>query len=432
MSIPTDNTPPSAVPSIVDTLDPDLAMAYRSGNPTIMNAVAAGMTTTAMVVNEIIRMGGALNGLPPGVQALVNERKAAMDEQAAAENARLAKLAAATVGAGLMATNIPAEAGDGSAAAEKTAYEARVMQTYAEKGNTGDYWRNDFIQLLRSDPAMADKVLGAEEKKAQDQKQQMTEFLSVDAAAARMEAFLLANKDDQELMKHLNSPEADLLCFREGAAWLEKNSDKYYDYQLRFSDLQQARLLEDLKQQGYAGDAAKHPAIVLMEKREEIIRQMREEQDPTKKEELAKQYADFRDQNKQFFELTEKGDLSKAAALAVDMDKSGQKLYAQAAASANGPDVAAVEMQRQQANTQQVTVDTQVAKAELRAPMQADEYAEDTSARKPSIAASNLGSGPDSKLAQLGALPEAANDPKAPAVEPERPRVASLSQGMGA
>lgn len=98
--------PPAVIPSIVDTLDPDLAMAYRSGNAMVIQAVNSGMTTSGMIVNELIRTGASMAGMPPGVQSLVTDRRKEMEEQAEAERARLAKLAAAVVGMGMMATNI--------------------------------------------------------------------------------------------------------------------------------------------------------------------------------------------------------------------------------------------------------------------------------------------------------------------------------------
>ncbi len=114
--------PPTVIPSVVDTLDPDLAAAYRAGNPTIIQAVNAGMTTNAMIVNEVIRMGGGMSGLPPAIQSMVTERQKEMAEQAEAENARLKALAAGVVGMALMGSNI-AKGGEyyGDAPTNKTA-----------------------------------------------------------------------------------------------------------------------------------------------------------------------------------------------------------------------------------------------------------------------------------------------------------------------
>lgn len=96
---------PEKIPSIVDTLDPDLAAAYRSGNAMVIQAVNSGMTTSQMIVNEIIRSGGSIAGLPPGVQTLVTERRKELDAQAEAENERLRKLAAAGATLFAMGTN---------------------------------------------------------------------------------------------------------------------------------------------------------------------------------------------------------------------------------------------------------------------------------------------------------------------------------------
>lgn len=108
---PVANVPPTAVPTIVDSLEPELAAAYRAGHPAVMQAVAAGATTTQMVVNDMIRQG-MTTGMPPGVQQLIDQRKKELDDQSAAENERLRKLAAGVAGLGLMAASIPAEAGD--------------------------------------------------------------------------------------------------------------------------------------------------------------------------------------------------------------------------------------------------------------------------------------------------------------------------------
>ena len=109
---PSASGPPTVIPSIVDTLEPDLAAAYRGGNAAVIQAVAGGATTTQQVVNDMIRMG-VTTGLPPGVQELVSARLEETRKQAAAESGQLGKLAAEVIGIGLMAT--------GAAAAEQGA-----------------------------------------------------------------------------------------------------------------------------------------------------------------------------------------------------------------------------------------------------------------------------------------------------------------------
>jgi len=92
--------------AIVDRLDPDLAAAYRSGNSAIIQAVNNGMTTSEMIVKELIRTGVSMVGLPPGVQILVNERQKEMDAQREAENARLKALGAGVFAAAMSGSNI--------------------------------------------------------------------------------------------------------------------------------------------------------------------------------------------------------------------------------------------------------------------------------------------------------------------------------------
>lgn len=447
MSIPTDNTPPSAVPSIVDTLDPDLAAAYRSGNPTIMNAVAAGMTTTAMVVNEIIRMGGALNGLPPGVQALVNERKAAMDEQAAAENARLAKLAAAAVGAGLMATNIPQGAEGGmyygeSRSAQAPAYSATNPPTTEQFSQMSEVekaaWRTSVLATTDKNWAEA----------SQDARTQTVAIAQQDAAdsqgkvsSAQIELTNAMLHDDRlgsSIPERQKSMKAVLQSVDE---WKNANPDKspqeYADHLLCTKhDLNTAQVayavqLLAIKQSSTHAEQAVEQGVVAAQAEE--------------RRDHAASLAGVKNTVANTQAVTNKltaGQTAIASSPYLTPEVKQQVVQAGVesnAAMKEGVGSAAPEIMT--AGTANLaagaTVDTQVAKANFEEKIKveaamSDEYPEDSAPRKPSIAASNLGNGPDSKLAQLGALPEAANDPKAPAVEPERPRVASLSQGMGA
>lgn len=98
-----------SVTSVVNSLEPELAAAFRSGNPSVIQAVLGGATTTQMVVNDLIRTGSSLTGLPPGVQQLVDQRVKEIQEKQAAENDALKKLVAGTLGVAVMAST--AEAG---------------------------------------------------------------------------------------------------------------------------------------------------------------------------------------------------------------------------------------------------------------------------------------------------------------------------------
>ena len=50
-----------SITSVVNSLEPELAAAFRSGSPSVIQAVLGGATTTQMVVNDLIRTGSGGN-----------------------------------------------------------------------------------------------------------------------------------------------------------------------------------------------------------------------------------------------------------------------------------------------------------------------------------------------------------------------------------
>lgn len=106
-----------AAEAISGMLDPDLQAAILQGNSAIIQAVAAGATTNDQIAQRLISMG-MTTGLPPGVQAMVNEQQdkiaqARKDEELSAE--RRAAALAAMVGGAMMGTLVADSSGNSSA-----------------------------------------------------------------------------------------------------------------------------------------------------------------------------------------------------------------------------------------------------------------------------------------------------------------------------
>lgn len=127
-----------SVTSVVNSLEPELAAAFRSGNPSVIQAVLGGATTTQMVVNDLIRTGSSLTGLPPGVQQLVDQRVKEIQEKQAAENDALKKLVAGTLGVAVMASTAEAGMYYGGEGSQKVDYSKSVNEMNAAERSA--YW----------------------------------------------------------------------------------------------------------------------------------------------------------------------------------------------------------------------------------------------------------------------------------------------------
>lgn len=406
--------PPTVIPPVVATLDPDLANAYLAGVPGVVQAVANGMTTNAMIVNDLIRTGASMAGMPSAIVQMVSERQKEID----AQRERVGKLVASAVGLGLMAASIPAAAEDAATSSSATAdrdmwrnvSSAELAQmSYAQWSGLTEGQKKGLIDetVDRADGAMT-KAGGClrevVDKITADSKEKN---LSTDATNDRIRNILTAVTqpwNDQGL--DLKTPE--------GRAGAQANIDK-----LPPEDRQLAQEALSAYTSVSHADAARTDASTAARP---------ETDDRSKHANVTSAHGHIAKVEQNVVSLHAAPDVSTAAPIAADTDR--EKL--EGARLANDGEQQRLNAARLAEQSAGATVDTQVAKAELQTARPDDYGNEDTAPRKPSIVASNLGNGPDSRLAQLGAPAEAANDPKAPVAEPERPRVASLSQGMGA
>lgn len=435
--------PPTVIPPVVATLDPDLANAYLAGVSGVVQAVANGMTTNAMIVNDLIRTGASMAGMPSAIVQMVSERQKEIDAQREAENERVRKLAAGVLGAAMVATN--ANAGmyyGGEGEAKGSSYSATNPPSSAEFSQMNEAekaaWRTSVLATTEKD------WIGA----SQDARTQTVAIAQQDAADSRSKVSRtqveLTNAmlhDDQlgdSIPERQKSMKAVLKSVDE---WKDANPGKspqeYADHLLCTQhDLNAAQMayavqLLAIKQGSTQAELAVAQGVLTGQAEERGDHQA--------------SLAGVKNTVANTQAATDSLNAGRTAmASSPYLTPQVEQQVVRAGVESNtamkdGVNSAAPEiMVAGTANLAAgATVDTQVAKANFEEKIKveaamSDEYASDTPARKPSIAASNLGNGPDSRLAELGARPEAANDPKAPAAEQERPRVASLSQGMGA
>ncbi len=428
--------PPTVIPPVVATLDPDLANAYLAGVPGVVQAVANGMTTNAMIVNDLIRTGASMAGMPSAIVQMVSERQKEIDAQREVENERVRKLAAGVLGAAMVATNANAGMYYGGEApsrdyvtnppssaefslmndAEKALWRAGVLAI------TADRWAN-----LSTEQRNQTTTLAVQDAQETGQKVGLT--MGQLLARARDDAELGADGIERlKALKAVNKNVDDWLASNPG-----KTVQDYAEYlactNTGLSDAQKRYAVEAFGIKDASSDAERARAA----------------SEPAMNAAATGQIAEQLASTQEIVGATQKS-TEKLAAIAVAQETPGLNGSVPVAPAATTAVVegdnammggrASSSEQIRAAGTDNLaagaTVDTQVAKAELQTARPDDYGNEDTAPRKPSIVASNLGNGPDSKLAQLGAPAEAANDPKAPVAEPERPRVASLSQGMGA
>lgn len=420
--------PPTIIPSVVDTLDPDLAAAYRSGNPTIIQAVNAGMTTNAMIINEVIRMGGGMTGLPPAVQAMVAERQKEMAEQAAAENARLAKLAAGVIGLGLMATNIAQGGeyygGEGTASRnyftsppssqEFASWDSAQRLAYYDQRQamTLDQW--DAIgtgarqEHHTRDVEHGDSEMNANVERMQDLYREMKANLTPEQMQV-----VYGVVENLPVGTDVGSPEGRRLMQEQAAKLSRENPSIPTHYFERYAEYQEAVLDgAAIASAGYAGQAANQAGNVSTSH--------------TAQQTAAAIAAEL-ERKKLAKTLDQRTDLDRQvdSIMAAAGDKGGAKPFdTKGEIRAAGVD----------SLESRAKADGTVAKAEKRADLADGGGLEEETPQVASAAPRlTINAQP---LAAAGQLqPEgvvAANDPKGPEPEQQRPRVATPSQGMGA
>lgn len=434
--------PPTVIPPVVATLDPDLANAYLAGVPGVVQAVANGMTTNAMIVNDLIRTGASMAGMPSAIVQMVSDRQKEIDAQREAENERVRKLAASAVGLGLMAT--AAQGGmyyGGEGEAKGSSYSASNPPTSAQFALLSEAERSAYLNSV-----MAETLSQWSSHPPEVRQQHLTNSM------LNAEDTMKRGRDEvvriESEMRAKGLSEAEMAKVRSVYADVDTNSPAgQQTIKDRIRDLYQT----DPALVGYAQEMVAAVTMTFAGG---------DGYNTAYGGKGADANGNLKDSKEAFdksVSTVENGTAAAANALCMNPDdyrtraaistaadvnatQADAALQSMAAQAAPTPSAEATVNQTVSANlVAGATVDTQVAKANFEEKIKveaamSDEYASDTPARKPSIAASNLGNGPDSRLAELGARPEAANDPKAPEsiAEPERPRVASLSQGMGA
>lgn len=408
--------PPEHVPSVVDTLDPDLAAAYRSGNAAVIQAVQSGMTTNALIVNELIRTGASMSGMPPAVQALVNERRQQMDEEEAAKQARMAKALAAVVGAGILASNIP-QGG--------MYYGGEGTQANPDR----DMWRNvssaelalmSYAQWSSLTETQKQGLMAETTDRAQDLKDKAGKALFgiIETVRADSEAKGLTAEQNTErtrdilgaITQTVNQDGLDLKT-PEGLAAARANI-------ARLKPEDQALALKALDAyaavfQGQAAEdkmtAARHPGATDRQ-----------------------QYGLTTDANGNIAIGTQHIEQAQTPAelrAAYGQSQIGMRAAADTADAAPADTVAGAKLAGADNLAARATVDSGAAKADAKVLTQADGYDEAPTTAAPRL---TINAQP---LAAAGMLqPEgvvAANDPQAPDPEQQRPRAASPAQGMG-
>lgn len=439
--------PPTNIPAVVATLDPDLAAAYNAGNSTIIQAVNAGMTTSAMIVGEIIRMGGSLAGLPPAVQTLVTERQKEMTQEADAANARLKALAAGVIGLGVMASNIPAESsmyygGEGMTRTEKSS-------PYGEFGS----WAEWSKAVSREMEDVSQRAASRAEISDTTWRQGMTHDERVVSAGATVTDSKQVLKRlgeerkqlDTELASDKYSPEDRQLIEKMTATGGSAEAGGLYTEQGRANARKQIEAmpdhLRDIATRMYANAASSLDQLRGL-KHGIDGKEVTVTGSPDGKPSLTE--AD-RETQRQADILRERARLNPSLACA-----NSERLHPDFAKDKTTLDAASASDRAMQQSagsksvtTQQVGAEVQDVRAKVDGavvaasakPQADDDYGADAATPKMASAAPRLSINAQS-LAAAGMLqPEggvAANDPQKPAPEAERPRVAKPSQGMSA
>lgn len=193
-----------AVDAIVARLDPDMAQAFASGNPAIIQAVRNGAYTTDMLVNELIRNGSdGQSNLPPGIVEMVNKRQQEIKDTREDSYNPVTALAAALAGftfAG-MAEAKPLYYEDSISAEERASWSKL----------SAEQWSDQFLKMNEHDLGRA-LAMAAEKEKQIDK----ANAPNVD----EMTKLLSDNKDNAKLMASLNKDAPDpTFTPEELAAW---------------------------------------------------------------------------------------------------------------------------------------------------------------------------------------------------------------------